>query len=63
MIYIQVALKKKYLQSLEVAKYVWFILREAGVPNVPPISQIRQMKFGDLNVDDLIMKVQYLFSY
>nr|XP_022303905.1 uncharacterized protein LOC111111306 isoform X2 [Crassostrea virginica] len=42
--------------SLEVAKYVWFILREAVVPNVPPISQIRQMKFGDLNVDDLIMK-------
>nr|XP_034308999.1 uncharacterized protein LOC117683581 isoform X2 [Crassostrea gigas] len=42
--------------SLEVAKYVWFILREVGVPNIPPINQVRNMKFGDLNVEDLIIK-------
>ncbi|XP_055997292.1 uncharacterized protein LOC125675581 [Ostrea edulis] len=42
--------------SLEVAKYVWFILKEVGVPNVPSLNHIRNMKFGDLDVNSLIAK-------
>lgn len=28
------------------------------MPNIPPINQVRNMKFGDLNVEDLIIKVE-----
>lgn len=40
---------------------MWFILREVGVPNIPPINQVRNMKFGDLNVEDLIIKVYNIY--
>lgn len=42
--------------SLEVAKYVWFILKEMGVPDIPPLAKIRSMKFGQLDVENLISK-------
>nr|XP_034315008.1 uncharacterized protein LOC105332644 isoform X2 [Crassostrea gigas] len=37
-------------------KYVWFILKEMGVPDIPPLAKIRSMKFGQLDVENLISK-------
>lgn len=49
------------LQSLEVAKYVWFLLKEIGVSNIPSLAKIRNMKFGKLDAQNLIVKV--IFNY
>lgn len=48
------------MQSLEVAKYVWFILKEMGVPDIPPLAKIRSIKFGQLDVENLISKVYFV---
>lgn len=48
------------MQSLEVAKYVWFILKEMGVPDISPLAKIRSMKFGQLDVENLISKVHFV---
>ncbi|XP_078338860.1 uncharacterized protein LOC144627003 [Crassostrea virginica] len=42
--------------SLEVAKYVWFLLKEIGVSNIPSLAKIRNMKFGKLDAQNLIVK-------
>lgn len=48
------------VQSLEVAKYVWFLLKEIGVSNIPSLAKICNMKFGKLDAQKLIVKVSQL---
>lgn len=51
-----VQISTRISSSLEVAKYVWFILKEMGVPDISPLAKIRSMKFGQLDVENLISK-------
>lgn len=42
--------------SEEIVKFLLFILREAGVPDVPSLLKLKNLQFGNLNWEDMMTK-------
>ncbi|XP_069102001.1 uncharacterized protein [Argopecten irradians] len=46
---------KTHIMSDETAKFVWYIMKEAGI-NMPPFSLIKGMRFGELTPESLLQQ-------
>lgn len=42
--------------SEEIVKFLLFVLREAGVPDVPSLLKLKNLQFGNLNWEDMMTK-------